>query len=449
MDRQSEFLKATKEFTAAAAKVTHESEVIACLLETIDRHLDVSGILGGLCRDDGHIIYSLLWRGKGLEDGTPGSDPECFIGPHAQTLREVIRKGDCLILKPDDEIRSSSDRLLLRRFSRLPGSFVMICPLTILHRTVGMVALESTTADWANEKAVFIHVMALQAGLLIDRLRLLNKTAADASHPSDGLTERLRELQQANENLQELNRLKSKFVAMVSHELRAPLAAIHMLADNLLDGIAGNLEEKPRQYLTRISSNIRRLERLIADLLDLARIESGRLTLHPTRIELPQLAGEVVADLAPLAEARRVSIRLRPVLALPAVCGDRDRLFQILHNLIHNALKFSSVNGQVTISLRARDRQAVEVCIADDGCGMPSQELDKIFQPFYCIPSAQALKEGVGLGLALTRELIALHHGSIRVESQAGQGSRFHILLPIDRSSCHHADHEKTGEANG
>jgi signal transduction histidine kinase len=386
MDQQSDFLKATKEFTAAAAKAAHESEVIACLLETIDRHLDVSGILGGLCRDDGHIIYGLLWRGKGLEDGTPGSDPECFIGPHAHTLREVIGKGDCLILNPDDEIWSSSDRLLLRRFSRLLGSFVIICPLTILHRTVGVVALESTAASWVNEKAVFIHAMALQAGLLIDRLRLLTKSAAGASHPPDGLTERLRELQQANENLQELNRLKSKFVAMVSHELRAPLAAIHMLADNLLGGIAGHLEEKPRQYLTRISSNIGRLQRLIADLLDLARIELGRLTLHLTRIELPQLVGDVVADLAPLAEARRVSMRLMPVFALPAVCGDRERLFQILHNLIHNAIKFSCVDGQVTISLQAHDRQAVEVCIADAGCGMPSQELKKFFNRFIASP---------------------------------------------------------------
>ena len=132
---------------------------------------------------------------------------------------------------------------------------------------------------------------------------------------------------------------------------------------------------------------------------------------------------------------KNIQVHLEPVQELPTVSGDRDKLFQILENLIQNAIKYTDPKGTITVTLTCLDHRQVKVCIADTGCGIPQQELPNIFKPFYRVATTPKPKSGVGLGLALTHELVTLHQGTLWVESSPGHGSRFYVSFPTSTST--------------
>ncbi|WP_447984919.1 hybrid sensor histidine kinase/response regulator [Nitrospira sp. Nam74] len=241
--------------------------------------------------------------------------------------------------------------------------------------------------------------------------------------------ERARDLEAANQKLRELDQLKSAFVATVSHELRTPLTAIKGYSNNLLAGVAGSLPDKAVSYLTRIEHNADRLTRMISGLLDLARIEAGQLTLRVGPVMLSDVVKEVVEGLQSLAREKMIVVTSHSE-DLPAIQADRDRVFQILANLIQNAVKFTPQRGRVDISLATSDDGGVEVTVRDTGPGIPADKLDKVFERFYRLPTIGSESGGAGLGLAITKSLVELHGGKIRVESTCGEGSQFVFRLP-------------------
>ena len=202
----------------------------------------------------------------------------------------------------------------------------------------------------------------------------------------------------------------------------------------MLQGVGGALSSEHFEYMTRIRANIERLRRMIAELLDLTQIESGRMKLSFGPISLSELTEEAVAGLAPLSEEKGITIRVERATDLPLVFADRDKLLQILTNLIHNAVNFTDLNGRVEIALRSREDERLEVCIADSGCGIKPEDLDNIFLPFYRASSTPSHVPGAGLGLALTRHLVELHRGQVWASSTPGKGSRFYLTLPSQAS---------------
>jgi len=269
-----------------------------------------------------------------------------------------------------------------------------------------------------------------QTGIAIDRLRAYTRLEEVKTTLESRVLDRTRDLEAANEKLQEVDRLRAKFVAVTSHELRTPLTSIKVLVENMLHGIVGPVENKQKYYLSRIYANVQRLQRLIRDLLDLAQIESKRMKLSFKSVNLSEVIEKVVEELVPEAATNGVKMSVAPLPHLSMVLGDQDRIFQILNNLVHNAIKYTGREGTVTIAMEPPENQQVQICIADTGCGIAPKELKNIFQPFYRIASSSSQNPGVGLGLALTHELISLHHGKIRVESVPGKGSRFFVSLP-------------------
>jgi signal transduction histidine kinase len=241
-----------------------------------------------------------------------------------------------------------------------------------------------------------------------------------------------RELGAANTQLRELNHLKSAFVSIVSHELRTPMTSIKGYVENMLEGLTGELSEKQRYYLTRVKHNTERLTRMIGDLLDLSRIEAGRVELKIAPLVLEDLVAEVVEGFQTIAREKAVTVHASSQNSLPKIDGDRDKLHQVLTNLIQNAVKFTPKGGKVWVETRLDDDGFVECCVADTGCGIPLDELDKVFEKFYRGESVPADARGAGLGLAITKTLVELHRGRIWVESTPGEGSRFFYTLPVE-----------------
>jgi signal transduction histidine kinase len=254
----------------------------------------------------------------------------------------------------------------------------------------------------------------------------------DCAHEQRLLEEELRrknyQLEQQNLAIQEANRLKTEFVSMVSHELRTPLTSIQGYAELLLED--KQIPEVQRESLTIVKKNSDRLLGLINDLLDLSRMEAGRVDLHRTSLDLARLIPEVAGSLRPLIDAKRQRFRLDLGEVLPAVWADADRVTQILTNLISNAHKYTRVEGSITVAAR-RDDGFVRVDVSDTGVGLCPEDQAQLFTKFFRARdrSPQAAG-GTGLGLVITRLLVELHGGQITVSSAPGHGSTFSFSLP-------------------
>src|SRR5215831_11713904 len=237
-----------------------------------------------------------------------------------------------------------------------------------------------------------------------------------------------RALEQQNLAIQEANRLKSEFVSMVSHELRTPLTSIQGYAELMLED--EQITEEQRESLTLVKKNADRLLGLINDLLDLSRIEAGRLDLHRTSLDLACLIPEVARSLRPLIEAKRQQLKLDLGDALPAVWADANRVTQILTNLISNAHKYTLVDGSITVAARPDDG-FVRVDVSDTGIGLSPEDQAQLFTKYFrAHDRLSQATSGTGLGLVITRLLVELHGGRITVSSAPGQGSTFSFSLP-------------------
>jgi signal transduction histidine kinase len=239
----------------------------------------------------------------------------------------------------------------------------------------------------------------------------------------------LRRLSETNEELERASRLKSQFLARMSHELRTPLSAIIGFSDLLLEGTSGDLNREQAGDVREIAGAGRVLLDVISDILDLSRIEAGRMRLDLRPTALGSLLDEVASALRPIARERAVDLRVEAGGGGPAVLADPLRVRQVLTNLVSNALKFTEA-GSVTVGQRAVGGE-VEVSVADTGVGIPEEALQAVFDEFVQVDAAGGRPGGSGLGLSIARRIVELHGGTIGVESEVGVGSRFWFRLPV------------------
>jgi signal transduction histidine kinase len=278
-----------------------------------------------------------------------------------------------------------------------------------------------------SQMTVSLHERDLAVKQAYQELEQLNRTLEQRVH------QRTSELQAANEKLQELDHLKSQFVSVVSHELRTPMTSIKGYVENLLDGLAGALTPKQTYSLDRIKHNVERLTRMINELLDLSKIEAGRLELTLAPVVLSEVAEEVVESYQAAANQKSIGLLAVFPQPLPMVMGDVDKLSRILINLVHNAIKFTPQGGEIRVEGRVSDGTHIDVSVTDTGNGIPPHDIAKVFDKFYWSESAPVESRGAGLGLAIAKSLVELHGGTIRVESTLGEGSRFSFTVPIAR----------------
>ncbi|HXA15810.1 MAG TPA: ATP-binding protein [Thermoanaerobaculia bacterium] len=232
--------------------------------------------------------------------------------------------------------------------------------------------------------------------------------------------------------LQRANRAKDRFLAGMSHELRTPLNGIIGFAEFLADGKPGPLNDKQKEYLGDILNSGRHLLHLINDLLDLVKVQAGKVELRVERFSLREGIDEVRAGVRTIAESKRIEVRIDVNPELDFVTLDRQRFKQILFNLLSNALKFTEEGGHVGINAALHGKGRFRLAVSDDGIGIRSEDIGRLFTEFEQLESGTARRfGGTGLGLALTRSLVALHGGTIDVESEFGSGSTFRVTLPF------------------
>jgi signal transduction histidine kinase len=247
------------------------------------------------------------------------------------------------------------------------------------------------------------------------------------------LQERAEHLDHANAELREVDRLKTEFVASVSHELRTPLTSIRGYVELLLDEAGGSEPEAPSQearMLGIIDRNARRLLSLVEDLLLLSKVDSKTLAHRVEPVDLAELADGAVVVLQPAAESAGVSVVIETERPL-TVAGDRSQLERVLFNLLSNAIKFSHSGHDVTVTGRLEEGQ-VTLIVRDTGIGVPADELPKLFTRFFRSAADEAHNiPGTGLGLAVVREIVENHGGSVTMDSTVGEGSVVTVILPV------------------
>jgi signal transduction histidine kinase len=251
---------------------------------------------------------------------------------------------------------------------------------------------------------------------------------------TDKLAERNVELAVVNTELRQTDEVKSRFISVAAHELRNPLASIMGYLELLLEEGAEPLSEDQRQCVEVIGRSSQRLLSITNNLLDITRIEAGRIELVLQRVNIINLVENVATELQPRLNSKKQMLILDAASELPMVLIDEGRSTQILNNVLNNAIKYTGEKGKITIKLAITpDQEFVQLSVTDNGIGIPKADHDKIFRSFFRSSNVHLAGEtGTGLGLSITRSLVELQGGQIWFESELGKGSTFYLTFPID-----------------
>ena len=232
----------------------------------------------------------------------------------------------------------------------------------------------------------------------------------------------------------EIDQMKSDFISLVSHELRTPLTSIIGFVSFILDGKAGEINDKQRNSLVRVQRQSKRLAALINDLLDISRIESGRIQMEQAPISILDIVTQRIDEIRPQADEKSIQLNLTAPESVPQIFGDEARMGQVFTNLIGNAIKFTPNNGEVSVKVEA-DGNLLHVEVIDTGPGIPPEERQKIFDKFYQLSDISTRQQGgSGLGLSISKSIVEAHGGKLWIDDgNQGKGSNFQFVLPLVR----------------
>jgi signal transduction histidine kinase len=319
---------------------------------------------------------------------------------------------------------------------RYRGELQLTDPLTGLASPV-----EGLAGQILSEQGELIWVVTILHDLTeaFEKARLYEQLKHASAELERKVQEATAELAEQNEllrrqqiGLEQASALKSQFLANMSHEFRTPLNAILGYTHMLLNGVTGSVSDAQRKSLSRIDSNSRHLLALINDILDITRIEAGRMPLNVSSFAIPELVDEVMSELEPIIKRSNLTVSARTGSKLPTLKSDRQKVKQIVLNLLSNALKFTPA-GSVTISARYDPRgRTVDIAVRDTGVGIGTEDQTKVFEDFRQLDSSPARGYGgTGLGLSICRRLAQMLGGTIELESVVGRGSTFVLSLPV------------------
>jgi signal transduction histidine kinase len=315
-------------------------------------------------------------------------------------------------------------------------SAVAAAPIVINDRTWGLIGLGARPGDsfLADADAQLITGLATVVTNAIARAEAVSALARSANTLEARVAERTMQLTQAVRELRIANDAKNEFLANVSHELRTPLTAILGFSDVLVKGLDGPLNAEQYEDVRSINQSSRRLLDLIDDLIDISRVEAGRIELVIVPLDLTGALREAVEEIRPLAGEKGIALSLERSSLPRTIRADPARIHEILLNLLSNAVKFTPAGGTVRVIAEAEepatsDEPTVRIDVIDSGMGVAPSDRERIFEKFQRV--AGPAYPGTGLGLAIARAFATLHGGSLTVESTLGIGSRFSLRLPI------------------
>ncbi|MGH7233378.1 MAG: ATP-binding protein, partial [Nitrospiraceae bacterium] len=353
----------------------------------------------------------------------------------------VHLRGQPVLINDISEVRGRIHPLHWELAARMGTESIMAVPLKVKGRILGALTVERIKKHmWTSDDLDLLVTFGNALAIALDNVEAYQEIEELNARLELKVRDRTAQLEDANEQLKELDRLKNQFLSHVSHDLRTPLTAIKGFTTNLLDGVYGSLTTKQVVNLERVNTNVERLTRMIASLLDLSRIVAGKLSLIRTNVSLQHLAHDVVEEFQLMALNKGLRLELFCPEEDLSVIADADRVIQILTNLIDNALKFTPHGGSIRILVERHGHEHAAIAVSDTGPGIPEDAISQLFDPFFqAHPGTAGGKSGLGLGLAIVKYLVDLHGGAVSVTSTLGKGASFQITLPLTKSESHEA----------
>ncbi len=319
---------------------------------------------------------------------------------------------------------------VLERLAGLPGFLPVIVVTAASDREARLRALKLGAHEFLV-KPIDLEEFEVRVRTMLELKRARDAAERKRDELEAEVVARTAELLEMNQRLVTADRLKDEFLAVVSHELRTPLNAISGFGSILMDGLRGPLNGAQRADLARMLVGAQHLASLVDDILDLSRMKAGTFSIMPVPVDFALLARDCLAGLEPVARRGQQRLRLEVEADLPPVCADAPRVYQILRNLVGNAVKFSGVGTEIRIDIRS-ENGAVSCRVIDEGPGIAEADLDRIFDRFTQLDMGTTrVAGGAGLGLAIAKSLVEAHGGQIGVESRVGKGSTFWFTLPF------------------
>lgn len=396
------------------------------VLEALTHELNYNSAMVSMFDPCEHVIQHIRLIGAPPEVEAFAQSCRIPITDRESPEGVVVLQGSPLLIKDIETIRQRLHPLnqRLAELSRTKG--LVVVPIKTKGRVWGMLTVDRSHNQSVTEDDLdLMKTVASQVSIALDNASAYQQI----EEWNEGLELKVKERTEA---LERADRLRAQFLSHVSHELRTPLTSIKGFIQNLLDGLTGPLNEKQQRYLVRMSENSDRLVRMIEDLLDRTRIETGRLEVHPTDVQLEHCLSDVIEQLKPLAHAKQQTIEFRPLGSSAVVWADRDRLIQIVVNLVQNAIKFTPPGGHVTVACELPNERTAAIFVRDTGPGIPPEHLDKIFDPFFRIQQGQRMApKGLGLGLSIVKTLVELQGGQVAARNHEAGGAEVSFTIPI------------------
>lgn len=397
-------------------------EVAQKLVDTIVRELNFTAVLISLIDEEkktlnpvaitqsAEVIKALEYIGRPLEEISIATDDSQNLAIHVINERKRQITGNLLDILTPHVVQEEADHV--EQITNIKT--LIIYPLLLGEKCLGVlnIALAKKQDDLSRVEKETIEQLLNVVSISLDRAQLYEN------------------LKIANKKLQELDKLKDEFVSLASHELRTPMAAIKGSLSTILDGYAGEVSNEAKEFLTAAYSENDRLIRLVNNLLNISRIESGRFTFTITQFDVGNLIKEVVSNLEMSATEKKIYLKHEEAEHLPKVSADEDKVREVLINLIGNAVKFTHQGG-ITVKAAQKDA-SILVSVSDTGSGIAKEDQDLLFKKFSQVQGSYAKQTGgTGLGLYISKQIVEGLKGNIWLESTIGKGSTFFFSLPI------------------
>lgn len=305
-------------------------------------------------------------------------------------------------------------------------------PIIVKDGPVGFILMGNTSVygKTIEGDSELLSILAGQIGTAIENTKLYTELFGSHKELERRVVERTQELEKLNEELKNLNKMKSDFISAVSHELRTPLTSIKGYASILMTGKLGDVLPAQKERLEKIDKHSNSLVHLINNLLDIARIESGKVQMDMKDISIKEILDSIVDIITPQTKEKNISLKINSNIKFDKIKADQMQLERALLNLVSNAVKFTPERGKVLIDIQEKDDD-IQFSIEDTGIGIPPQDIPKVFQEFFRADNALDQKiKGSGLGLSLVKKIVEAHKGKIWFNTELGKGTRFTFTLP-------------------
>jgi signal transduction histidine kinase len=400
---------------------------------------DVLGVISSSIADTTPVFDKILdscqrlFAGRTVGISVAGDDGRIHLGAYKGSGRAEFEAHFPVPLSMES---GSGAAILQRQVVHYPDCEAPDVPefARVAARLTGNKSLFFAPMLWEGKGVGAIFVGRPVTGPLTEKEIALLKTFADQAAIAIQNAKLFREIQEKSAQLEVANKHKSEFLANMSHELRTPLNAIIGFSEALIDRLFGELNEKQAEYLKDIHESGRHLLSLINDILDLSKIEAGRMELDVSTFDLPAALSNAITLVRERAQRHAIDLALEVDKSLRAFSGDERKFKQIMLNLLSNAVKFTPDGGRVAVSAR-KDTTHVEISVQDTGIGIAPEDQAAVFEEFRQVGRDHMRKaEGTGLGLSLVKRFVELHGGEIRLQSEPGKGSTFSFSLPLARA---------------